>query len=93
MKGNKIRHFFEAQAARDSAHFPVIAFQDLGPASFSSRASILAGLGAFRSNEPNALVGGDRPNEGARRLNHASLEIREVLAEAAARDGPSAIPV
>ena len=59
----------------------------LGPASVSSRASILAGLGAFHSDEPKVLVGGDRPKEGARRLNQASAEIRAVLAEAAARDG------
>src|ERR1700730_10507744 len=59
----------------------------LGPASVSSRASILAGLGAFRPDEPKVLVGGDRPKEGPRRLNHASADIRAVLAEAAARDG------
>jgi hypothetical protein len=52
MKGTKF-DFFGAQAAHDSADFPVI----------------LAGLGAFRSDEPNVLVGGDRPNEGDRRLN------------------------
>jgi hypothetical protein len=40
MKGTKF-DFFGAQAAHDSADFPVI----------------LAGLGAFRSDEPNVLIG------------------------------------
>jgi hypothetical protein len=48
---------------------------------------VIFDVGALRSDEPNVLVGGDRPNEGARRLNHASADMRTVLARAAARGG------
>jgi hypothetical protein len=63
------------------------AFKIAGHMQTSRRASILAGVGAFRSDEPNEFVGGERPNAGAGRLNDASAEVRAFLAESAARDG------
>ena len=79
MKGNKIR-LFEAQAARDSAHFRGIelkAFKIAGP---SRPVSPPFRCWLVSLDEANVLVGGDRPNEGACRLNHASLELERFSA-------------